>query len=181
MLAIRQATVTLTVAGLAALPFLGSACSSDKKNNDSADHDHGADLTPVCRALHEACEPKDPGVPGQINTCHMTAMEDDAAKCQEATDNGCIDKCNAAPVPGEGDAGGSGGGGAGELTPVCRALHEACMPKDPGLPGDINTCHMIGMANDTAKCQDATDNMNCIEKCNAAPVPGADAGGADGG
>lgn len=62
--------------------------------DDEDEHEHGAELTPECQAIVDACHDVDDGT-GRISECHEMAHEDDSAQC--ATDQEeCVGLCEAA-------------------------------------------------------------------------------------
>jgi hypothetical protein len=55
-----------------------------------------------------------------------------------------------------------------DLTPACKQIAAACMPKDDGTPGPVHECHKTGMEYAIeADCQ--KDLANCVSTCTAAP------------
>jgi hypothetical protein len=96
----------ILVSALAAGPLAVAACSGDD-GEEGGEHDHGdhgdggdpyADRGPVCLSIIDACHTKDPGLAGEVNTCHTAGHDGTEAECQSAVDDGCIDTCNEAPV-----------------------------------------------------------------------------------
>jgi hypothetical protein len=98
------------VSALAVAPIAVAACSSDDDDESGHEHEghddhHGgdsgdpyADLPPICVSIIDACHTKDPGLPGEVNTCHTFGHEGIEADCQSAVDDGCLDTCNDAPT-----------------------------------------------------------------------------------
>lgn len=87
---------------LALFAFVG-ACSSDSKSAETAPAGGYCSFGPACKAIVNACMPKDDGSSGTVHDCHTAGMETGIeSKCEQMLNN-CITVCNDAP--GFGDAG----------------------------------------------------------------------------
>lgn len=71
--------------------------------------------------------------------------------------------------------GGHGDGGHTSDYPACQAIIDACHPKDDGTNLDVNGCHETAHdATSNAPCE--AEQARCVALCEAAAVPGSDAG-----
>lgn len=105
-IAVEMATtvrrVATSLSTLLALFACAGACSSGSKSTSSGGS--FCDFGPACKAIVNACMPKDDGSPGTVHNCHIAGMETGIESQCEQMLNNCVTVCNAAP--GFGDAGG---------------------------------------------------------------------------